>query len=413
MQDTEQSNKPITVMIVDDSRVQLQFAVDLCQQQGWSVTDTASDGMEALLKLKKIGAELPDLLLLDLEMPGLNGVSLLQELARLHLHIPILILSSRELSLLDSARQMAQHAGLNVIQIAQKPLRAEVLQTLSLTDLDKVTQSPEVHQTELLTSLSQLQTVYTPSVSIETGLIHHISAQLAWVHPQQGLQHPRVEASAWQDEKEFLLAMEQHQNNVFAQIQEWNASGLSLTVQLELPLQHIQTALHARSLLNQLSQYGILEHKICFEIPLSTGKPPPLSSLGALNLLRIQNIGLAIRDFNLEFNWVTPIRSVPFNHLILSDEPLNNHQFDPRLGTLCQHSISLAHQLQMTVHAEGVSRLADWQFLHQQHCDSAQGPLISPALSANEIRPWIKENLTRLRQLAIECIEPPVKTPKI
>lgn len=400
---TQLGSKPINVMVVDDSKVQLQFAVDLCRQQNWTVVDTANDGMEALLKLKKFGAEHIDLLLLDLEMPGLNGIDLLQELARLHLNLPILILSSRELSLLESVRQMALHSGLNVIQVLQKPLRAEILQSLHIDPSENVVQPPMVSQEELRAGLAQLQTVYIPSVSIETGLIHHITARLAWPHAQLGQLLPSIYAHEWQTEKEFLRAMEQHLQQVFSQIQNWNACGLSLAVQLELPLLNIQTALHARSLLSQIGQYGIVESKLTFEIPINAHHQALASHIGALNLLRIQNIGLAIRDSNLEFDWVRQIRNVPFSQLVLCNHIFSDKVRDPLLPALCQHNIALAHQLNMTVHAEGLTSIADWQFLHQYHCDSAQGPLIGPALFADEVMPWIKENLSPLRQLAAQC----------
>lgn len=404
MSDTEQPvSKPLSVMVVDDSRVQLQFAVDLCRAQGWSVDDTASDGMEALLKLRKYGSDHPDLMLLDLEMPGLNGIDLLQELARLHLKMPILILSSRELSLLESVSSMAQQSGLNIIQVVQKPLRAEVLQGLRIFPAESVIQSPMVSQEEFLAGLNQLQTVYTPSVSIETGLIHHVTARLAWPHAQFGLLFPAVYAREWHTEIGFLHAMEQHQQHVFSQIQQWNACGLSLSVQHELPLHNIQTALHARSLLSQVQQYGITSSKLTFEIAINANNPALISNMGALNLLRIQNIGLAIRDCNLEFDWVKHIRHVPFSQLVLCSPLFEHRTQDPLLPTLCQHTISLAHQLNMSVHAEGLASVADWQFLHQQHCDSAQGPLIGPALSADDVMPWIKENLSPLRQLAAQC----------
>lgn len=402
----DSSSKSISVMVVDDSNVQRQFAVDLCLAQGWSVVDTASDGMEALLKLKKNGAEHLDLLLLDLEMPGLNGIDLLQELARLHLNMSILILSSRELSLIESVGQMAQQSGLNVIQVVQKPLRAEDLQALNISRTYASAPQLEISREELLDAIPTFQTLYLPCVSLDTGFIHHLAAKLTWQHPQQGLLFPSTYAMAWQAEKEFLRAMAQHQKTVFTQIQNWSTCGLSLAVQIELPLHNIQTPLHARTILNEAQQLGITASKLSFEIPIISDNPQELvNSVGALNLLRIQNIGLALCEHTLDFEWVRHMRNIPFSQLTLSDKLLKKRSQDQFIPIFCQHSIALAHDLNMTIHAEGLETLDDWKYLYQLHCNTAQGPFIGSILSADNVFPWIKVNQSVLRSLAEEVKE--------
>jgi EAL domain-containing protein (putative c-di-GMP-specific phosphodiesterase class I) len=401
MSDVEKfTSKPIHVMVVDDSKVQLQFAVDLCTEQGWLVVDTASDGMEALLKLKNFDPEHIDLLILDLEMPGLNGIDLLQELTRLHTNIPILILSSRELSLLEAVYQMGKSAGLNIVQVVQKPLHSQVLRSLKIAQIKKSIQSLAISKEELLAGFPQLKTVYIPSISIETGLIHHLSAHLAWPHPQYGLLLPAVYAQKWQNEKEFLRLIEVHHLEVFTQMQRWNSNGLSLAVKLELPLSHILSPLHARSILNQIQLRNLINSKITFEVSMAGTNPVQHHHMAALTLLRLHNIGLALRDHSFQFEWVRHIRTIPFSLLILSENLLNNWSNDVLISTLCHQSIALAHQLKMAVHAEGLDQNSEWTILHQHHCDSAQGALIGEPLFADEVVPWLKENQASLRQLA-------------
>ncbi|WP_373976709.1 EAL domain-containing response regulator [Chitinibacter sp. SCUT-21] len=395
------NNQPMRIMVVDDSKVQLQFAVDLCTAQGWSVVEMASDGLEALLKLKQLGDESLDLLLLDLEMPGLNGIDLLQELARLKLTLPICILSSRELGLLESVSQMGLQLGLNIIQAIQKPLQEQALKSLRF--------SPQVQINAAITSLSSedfqaargnLQTRYTPCVSLDTGLIHHLVARLVWIHPQLGMLSPRQYALEIQSDRLFLQTMQQHHEEVFAQIQSWKSSGSSMAVQLDLPWQSMSRALHARNLLNQIQDLGILETKLTFEIEMPLNDGEFTQHLSALNLLRIQNVGLAIRDCALEFDWVKQVRQVPFNHLVLACDALAQREHDSLLPILLENTVRLARQLNMNVHAEGLNTLQDWTFLRQMGCHSAQGALAGNLMRAEDVIPWMKENLASLRQLA-------------
>ena len=65
-----------TVMIVDDDHIILRVIADILDKEGYKVI-TALDGPEALRKLKKAK---PDLILLDVLMPGMSGIDLLKKI---------------------------------------------------------------------------------------------------------------------------------------------------------------------------------------------------------------------------------------------------------------------------------------------------------------------------------------------
>lgn len=66
------------IMVVDDSREIVKVIQRILESENFAVT-TAYSGVECLNKLKK---EAPDLILLDLLMPGMGGVNVLRELMR-------------------------------------------------------------------------------------------------------------------------------------------------------------------------------------------------------------------------------------------------------------------------------------------------------------------------------------------
>lgn len=67
-----------TVLVIDDSPTERHYLVDLLQQHGFRA-DTAASGEEGMAKAK---AGHPDLILLDVVMPGLNGFQVTRMLAR-------------------------------------------------------------------------------------------------------------------------------------------------------------------------------------------------------------------------------------------------------------------------------------------------------------------------------------------
>ena len=67
-----------SVLIVDDSKTELMFLTDLLQKNGMSVR-TAQGADEAF---KRLAEEKPDLILMDVVMPGQNGYQLTRSISR-------------------------------------------------------------------------------------------------------------------------------------------------------------------------------------------------------------------------------------------------------------------------------------------------------------------------------------------
>jgi CheY-like chemotaxis protein len=66
----------------------------------------------------------PDLILLDLQMPGTDGVELLRSLADLGCTAPILVMSGFDAKVIDTARRLGSARGLQMGHVLTKPIRA-------------------------------------------------------------------------------------------------------------------------------------------------------------------------------------------------------------------------------------------------------------------------------------------------
>lgn len=83
------------VLIVDDSKTELMFMTDLLQKKGMTVR-SAEGADEAF---KRLSEEKPDLILMDVVMPGQNGFQLTRSINRTpeYANIPIIICTSKNL----------------------------------------------------------------------------------------------------------------------------------------------------------------------------------------------------------------------------------------------------------------------------------------------------------------------------
>ncbi len=81
------------ILVVDDSKTELMFISDLLQKNGFRVT-TADDAEQTMLSL---GQHVPDLILMDVVMPGQNGFQLARSINKdpRYEHVPIIFCSSK------------------------------------------------------------------------------------------------------------------------------------------------------------------------------------------------------------------------------------------------------------------------------------------------------------------------------
>ncbi len=86
--------KAAHILVVDDSPTERHFLADLLTRHGYSVT-TADNGESALLQIR---SKRPDLVLMDVVMPGQNGFHATREIARdpATQGVPVIICSSKQ-----------------------------------------------------------------------------------------------------------------------------------------------------------------------------------------------------------------------------------------------------------------------------------------------------------------------------
>jgi EAL domain-containing protein (putative c-di-GMP-specific phosphodiesterase class I) len=108
------------ILVVDDEPSLLEVVGAMLTEAGWQV-DTARDGLEAL---GFVDAHRYDVVLSDIDMPGLTGVQLLREIRGRDLDVPVLLITGHPR--VDTAVEALEHGALRYLQ---KPVRERDLLT--------------------------------------------------------------------------------------------------------------------------------------------------------------------------------------------------------------------------------------------------------------------------------------------
>lgn len=118
------------LLLVDDEPVLADFVASAARECGYDAILTSDDGQfrgEFLVTR-------PDMVVLDLGMPGMDGIELLRFLAEQRFQSPVLIISGFDRRVLESAFRLGEAHGLTMVGPLEKPVRLEELESL-LTDL--------------------------------------------------------------------------------------------------------------------------------------------------------------------------------------------------------------------------------------------------------------------------------------
>ena len=118
------------LLLIDDEPVLADFLATAARECGFEPIITAEDRQFRDEFLQNH----PDMVALDLGMPGMDGVELLRFLADQDYRSPVLIVSGFDRRVLESAFRLGEALGLNMAGPLEKPVRLERLESL-LNDL--------------------------------------------------------------------------------------------------------------------------------------------------------------------------------------------------------------------------------------------------------------------------------------
>ena len=114
------------LLVIDDEPALAEFIASAAKECGYDPVLTSDDREFRNSFL----LDRPDMVALDLGMPGMDGVELLRFLADQRFDSPVLIVSGFDRRVLESAFRLGEAIGLNMVGPLEKPVRLDALEQL-------------------------------------------------------------------------------------------------------------------------------------------------------------------------------------------------------------------------------------------------------------------------------------------
>lgn len=114
------------LLLIDDEPTLAEFLASAAEESGFEPVTTEDDKQfrDAFI------AQRPDMVALDLGMPGMDGIELIRFLAAHNYSAPVLIVSGFDRRVLESAFRLGEALGLTMVGPVEKPVRFEVLEEM-------------------------------------------------------------------------------------------------------------------------------------------------------------------------------------------------------------------------------------------------------------------------------------------
>jgi diguanylate cyclase (GGDEF)-like protein len=233
---------------------------------------------------------------------------------------------------------------------------------------------------------------YQPVVSLTSGRVMRIEALVRWQHPQNGLMMP----------DSFVPLLEQTGlirgltpwvlNEALQFCQTLHASGLLVAVALNLSVRDLQDPFLVDTISEQLAAHQVEPEWIELEITESAVMENPERAGEVLQRLAAMGLKLAIDDFGTGYSSLAYLKKLPVSTLKVDKSFVINMAHDENDAAIVHTSIDLAHNLGLTLIAEGVENEDILTRLTGLGCDAAQGHYLSRPLPAEEVTAWLRNS---------------------
>ena len=230
---------------------------------------------------------------------------------------------------------------------------------------------------------------YQPKVERNSGtewLTREAEALVRWHHPEHGLMGPleflpETEAFGLMGKlSEYVL------REATRQLVSWKNVGIHLNSCINLSSSQLGDPMLAENYASIVKEAGLECANFTFEVIEQDLADPDAPHVQMLKSLREKGFRICLDDFRVASSSLSTFEQMPFDEIKIHASALRRAQKDPVALTVLAAVTGLAHNLGISVCAEGVEDQPTFEFLKTIECDKMQGFLISEAVIPSIIR---------------------------
>jgi diguanylate cyclase (GGDEF)-like protein len=237
----------------------------------------------------------------------------------------------------------------------------------------------------------ELTLAYQPKVMLRgSGGELYTEALVRWRHPTRGLVAP-IEFIPFAEQTGYIRAITHWVlAHAVAQCAEWRFSGLRMNVSINLSARDLMDATLPDRVATLLHRHKCAAQWISLEITESAILDDPAHAIRNLERLHALGCRLAIDDYGTGYSSLAYLRRLPVHEIKIDKSFVIGMATDSSDALIVRSTIDLAHNMGLSVVAEGVEDDATLDRLRAMGCDIVQGYLLSRPLGVSETAVWMR-----------------------
>ena len=380
-------------LVVEDHGFQRWLIVNLLEGLGAKSVYPVSDGGAALEVLERLDESI-DVVVSDLDMPGMDGMEMIRHMAEKRHRAWLLVVSAHEQPLLGTVETMAREYGVNFLAAIRKPLtRAKFEAALALRQAANEPQRGalviyDAAQVEAGLRANEFEAFFQPTVDMKMGRLHGAEALTRWRRRYEGIVAPEAFIATLETSGLVDLLTRRMARAAMRNCRVWRDAGLDITVSINLSAVSLSNSSLADEMRDLAGEERLETRYVTFEITESATAREPARKLENLSRLRMSGFGLSIDDFGTGYSSMQRLSRIAFTELKIDQSFVKNVVSDPSCRAMVESGLDLARKLGINAVAEGVESREQWDVVRALGCPFAQGYYISRPIEAMQFLTW-------------------------
>ncbi len=226
---------------------------------------------------------------------------------------------------------------------------------------------------------------YQPQVDLVSGRICGAEALIRWQHPVRGLVSPGEFIPVAEETGQIIPIGEWVLRTACTQLAAWRRESMPVfPIAVNLSIRQLRQPDLAQLVSAVLKETGLRPDDLELEITESIMMTKVDTAMKFLTEMNDLGVQLSIDDFGTGYSSLSYLKKLPVNTLKIDQSFVSDIGVDENDASIVRSIISLGHQFNLQVIAEGVETLEQLNFLRAHGCDEMQGYYFSRPLPPDD-----------------------------
>lgn len=394
----EASRSEHKIIVIDDDNFMIKIVTRLLASMGQNDVNSATNGKAAV---KLMAGDKFDLVISDLNMPGMDGIELLRHMADMEHRPSVILMSGVDKKILTSAERLAKVHQLSLLGTMAKPVKRDELERL-IGKLEAKSEVAERYRSKRLSaeevkegiSDGRITVFMQPKIAALTDVVVGAEALARWKNDDGSILAPVAFVPVAEENGLMTELTDAVMDSVFEIMGDWPAIANNLKVSINVSIDNLTDVGFANHLVAKAKAANISLDRLSLEVTETKVMENLKEPLDILTRLGMQGIGLAIDDFGTGAAGFSNLQDLPFTELKIDRCFVHGASRDADKMTILQSIFAVAKRFEIQTVAEGVELQDDWDLVASMGCDLIQGYIIAKPMPSDKFIEWLIKHYT-------------------